>query len=165
MLLDGEYAERIAGQGQPRLPEKGAPSMEPAKEPQAIKRERDLNAALQLLELLQREGRFIDFLKQDIVSFADSDVGAAARIVHQGCRRALDQVAKIEPIRREQEGSAITLEANFDAKEHRLIGNVEGHPPYRGKLTHRGWRITQLTVEEPLPFANLNIVAQAEIEL
>jgi hypothetical protein len=107
----------------------------------------------------------VDFLRQDIVSFADSDVGAAARIVHQGCRRALDQVADIVPIRTEAEGGTLTLEAGFDNKAHRLVGNVQGHPPYRGTLKHRGWRVARLTLEEPLAGADLHIVAPAEVEL
>jgi Domain of unknown function (DUF2760) len=127
--------------------------------------ERDVSPALQLLELLQREGRLVDFVKQEIVSFSDSDVGAAARIIHQGCRKALDRVAVIDVVRHEPEGGTVTLASGFDAKAHRLVGNVAGHPPYRGTLKHRGWRVNSLSLEEPLPGATFNIIAPAEIEL
>jgi hypothetical protein len=135
------------------------------RETAAKEQSRDLGPAMQLLELLQREGRFVDFVQQDIVSFSDNDVGAAARIVHQGCRRALERIAQIAPIRTETEGNPITLEPGFDAKTHRLVGNVQGQPPYRGTLKHRGWRVERLTLEEPLPNATLDVIAQAEVEL
>jgi hypothetical protein len=135
------------------------------REATSTKPARDLGPALQLLELLQREGRFVDFIRQDIVSFSDSDVGAAARIVHQGCRRAIDGIAQIAPICAEAEGNPVTLELGFDAKTHRLVGNVQGQPPYRGTLKHRGWRVAKLTLEEPLPNATLDVIAQAEVEL
>jgi len=177
LLLDGAYASQLqklnAGQltalpeargAKPEVakvkPDQPAPDVSPKTKPI-----RDLGPALQLLELLQREGRFIDFLQQDIVSFSDSDVGAAARIVHQGCKRALDQISTIETIRNEPEGGTLTLDAGFDAKAHRLVGNVQGGAPYRGTLKHRGWRVTKVTLEEPLPGATLEVVAQAEIEL
>jgi hypothetical protein len=126
---------------------------------------RDMSPAFQLLSILQREGRLIDFLRQDIAGFSDADVGAAARVVHAGCARALNQTATLESIRSEPEGSGLTLDAGFDPKSHRLVGNVQGLPPYRGTLRHRGWRISKLTLEEPLTAADLTIIAPAEVEL
>ena len=41
-------------------------------------------AALQLLGLLQREARFVDFVQEDIQGYGDAEIGAAARVVHQG---------------------------------------------------------------------------------
>jgi hypothetical protein len=133
--------------------------------PEPVKVERDVSPALQLLELLQREGRFVDFIQQDIVSFSDADVGAAARLVHQGCRKALERITVIEAIRPEPEGKPITLDVEFDAKTHRLVGNVQGQPPYRGTLRHRGWRVSKCVLDEPLPGAVFTVVAPAEIEL
>lgn len=127
--------------------------------------ERDLGPALQLLATLQREGRLIDFIQQDVTGFSDAEVGAAARVVHQGCRRALEQTIGIEPIRRESEGSSLVLDEGFDAKAHRLLGNVQGQPPYRGTLRHRGWRATRATLEQPMPAADLTILCAAEVEL
>src|SRR6478672_1510879 len=36
--------------------------------------------------LLQDKGRLVDFLMEDVNSYDDTQVGAAARVVHQGCR-------------------------------------------------------------------------------
>src|SRR5689334_21310438 len=41
-------------------------------------------SGLFLLSMLQREGRLIDFLQEDVASHPDADVGAAARVVHGG---------------------------------------------------------------------------------
>ncbi len=120
---------------------------------------------MQLLNVLQREGRLVDFLQQDIIGFPDADVGAAARVVHQGCRRALQQALSLEVIRSEPEGTPITLEAGFDPRPYRLLGNVQGQPPYRGTLRHRGWRLKELSLGEPLATADLTIIAPAEVEL
>jgi hypothetical protein len=165
LLLDRPYAARVAQLREPqglRLPE-----LKPAIErvELAPHAPRDLGPALQLLMVLQREGRLIDFVQQDIATFADADVGAAARVVHLGCRRALEQTLVLEPIRSEAEGCNLLLEAGFDPKAYRLVGNVQGQPPYHGKLRHRGWRVKDITLEEPLATAALTIVAPAEVEL
>jgi hypothetical protein len=168
LLFDGKFATQVLDLGKAPTPVLAAvPQAPPTPEPKPtpVKVERDLSPALQLLELLQREGRFIDFVKQDIVSFSDGDVGAAARIVHQGCRQALERIATIDVIRTEPEGGLLSLEAGFDAKAHRLVGNVQGQPPYRGTLKHRGWRVSAINLEEPLPGATFSVVAPAEIEL
>ncbi len=59
--------------------------------------EPDHTAALLLLAILQREGRLIDFLQEDVAAFSDADVGAAARVVHEGCKRGLADYVEIEP--------------------------------------------------------------------
>ncbi len=46
-----------------------------------------IDPALQLLALLQRDGRFIDFLEQEIGTFPDVEIGAVARVVHEGAAR------------------------------------------------------------------------------
>lgn len=120
--------------------------------------------ALQLLSLLQREGRLVDFLQQDISGFADADVGAAARVVHEGCRRALGSHASIVSVRSEAEGARVTIE-RLDASEVKLTGNVAGSAPYRGVLRHRGWRIEGLKLPTRIGSGNVTVVAPAEVEL
>jgi len=121
--------------------------------------------ALQLLALFQREGRLVDFLKQDIAAFSDADVGAAARVVHEGCRRALEAHAQIAPIRAEPEGGALELSPGFDISEVKLTGQVQGAAPYRGILRHRGWRATSFRLPVPVSGHNPSILAPAEVEL
>ena len=87
--------------------------------------------ALQLLALLQQEGRLIDFLEQDVASFSDADVGAAARVVHDGCRRALRAHAKLPPVRTEEEGTRVTLAAGFSPDESSSPATSSGTRPSR----------------------------------
>jgi hypothetical protein len=121
--------------------------------------------ALQLLALLQRDGRLIDFLEQDIAPFSDADVASAARVVHDGCRKALHARAQITPIRSEEEGVKVTLAPGFSPAEHRLVGDVRGDPPYVGTLRHRGWRVSGLSLPSTVAGHDATIVAPAEIEL
>ena len=121
--------------------------------------------ALHLLAILQRDGRLIDFLREDIKSFADADVGAAARLVHQGCKKALDACFVLEPVRSEEEGASVVVPVGFDAASISLAGNVKGEPPWRGTLTHAGYKATAVTLPERPAHVDGRIVAPAEIEL
>ena len=122
-------------------------------------------AALQLLGMLQREARFIDFVEEEIASYSDADIGAAARIVHEGCRKALREHFSIEPVHSEPEGSRITVAVGFDAAAVRLTGRVVGDPPFSGTLAHRGWRVTETRLPMLANGHDVSIVAQAEVEL
>lgn len=122
-------------------------------------------AALQLLGLLQREARFIDFIEEDIAAYGDADIGAAARVVHEGCRKVLREHFSLAPVRTEAEGSRITLPAGFDAAAIRLTGNVVGQPPFAGTLSHRGWRVTDTRLPRLADGHDAAIVAQAQVEL
>jgi len=122
------------------------------------------DAALQLLALLQREGRFVDFLEEDVASFGDADIGAAARVVHSGCRKALREHVKLEPVRSEDEGAKVTL-AEASPNEVKLTGNVQGKGPHTGVLRHRGWRAVTVQLPTAVAGHDARIVAQAEVEL
>lgn len=136
----------------------------PAPEPVILK-EPTPDAALQLLSLLQNEARFIDFIAEDITLYNDADVGVAARVVHEGCRKALDEHFTLAPIRSEQEGSTITLPQGFDAASVRLTGNIVGHAPFSGTLIHKGWQVTRINLPKLTQSHNANIIAAAEVEL
>jgi hypothetical protein len=123
------------------------------------------HSALQLLSALQREGRLVDFLQQDIAAFPDAEVGVAARVVHDGCRRALRSHATLEPVRVEPEGAHVTLAQGFDADEVKLVGDVKGEPPYAGVLRHRGWRVAKLELPRAIGGHDPHVVAPAEVEL
>lgn len=123
------------------------------------------NAALQLLGLLQQEGRLIDFLQEDTSQYSDADIGAAARVVHAGCQKVLREYFSIEPVRLEEEGARITLEAGFDPAAIRLVGNVVGEPPFHGALTHRGWRASDIRLPKVAAGHEMNVIAPAEVEL
>ena len=172
VLFDGAFAgdvwtarERRAG-GLPPAPEKAEKAEKlPSKPAPAMPAALPIESALQLLALFQREGRLVDFLEQDIASFPDADVGAAARVVHEGCRKALRSHAKIVAVRTEEEGARVTLAAGFDASEVKLSGNVAGAGPFAGVLRHRGWRATDLTLPAPVKGHDAHVLAPAEVEL
>ena len=123
------------------------------------------DAALQLLALLQRDARLIDFVQEDLAGHADADVGVAARLVHEGCRKVLREHFTLAPVRSEAEGSRVTLEAGFDAAAVRLTGNVVGQPPFHGTLSHRGWRATGVRLPKTAAGHAADVLAQAEVEL
>ncbi len=136
----------------------------PAPEPIVLK-EATPDAALQLLGILQKEARFIDFINEDITQYQDADVGIAARVVHEGCSKALAAHFKFQPVRTESEGTIITLPSGFDASSIRLTGNIIGQAPFSGRLIHRGWQATQINLPKLSQAYNVNIVAAAEVEL
>src|SRR5215475_2921965 len=54
--------------------------------------------AIQVLALMQRDGRLIDFLMEDLAAYADAQIGAAVRDVHAGCRGVINRYLSLEPI-------------------------------------------------------------------
>ncbi len=125
-----------------------------------------LQPAVQILSILQREGRLIDFLQEDLGAYEDSQIGAAVRNIHQGCKEALTEHVELKPIYEEAEGVAVTVPPGFDSSAVRLTGNVTGNPPFKGVLRHRGWRIAR--IELPKITAGRKedlIVAPAEVEV
>ena len=136
----------------------------PAPEPVILK-ESTPDAALQLLGLLQKEARFIDFIKEDITAYSDADIGVAARVVHEGCNKALNEHFTLAPIRSEQEGGKITLQQGFDASSVRLTGNIVGSAPFTGTLIHKGWQVTTIRLPKLTQGHDAKILAAAEVEL
>ncbi len=122
-------------------------------------------SGLMLLAALQREGRLLDFLQQDIAGFSDEEVGSAARVVHGGCRKVLGQYFEFEPSAREAEGAAITVPQGFDAQRIRLTGNVSGQPPFKGVLKHHGWVAREIRMPALSESIDPRVVAPAEVEL
>src|SRR6266849_8612561 len=121
--------------------------------------------AVQMLALLQRDGRLIDFLAENISAYPDAQLGAAVRTIHEACRQVLDQYVMLEPILNSEEDQPVTVEAGFDPAAIKLIGNVAGEPPVRGVLRHRGWRVKEVNLP-PLPQgAGRMVIAPAEVEL
>ncbi len=162
VLFDAKLAARLVDSEVAALP---APPTVPPSVAVTAPAEVSLSPALQLLGLLQREGRLVDFLQQEVKDFSDADIGAVARVVHEGCRKALRAHARIEPVRSEAEGAPITLAEDFDRATVKLTGAVSGHPPFRGVLRHRGWRIAELSLPTLVGNVDPSVVAPAEVEL
>jgi hypothetical protein len=123
-----------------------------------------IDRATQMLALLQRDGRLLDFLMEDLAAYPDAQVGAAVRDVHAGSRQALDRYFSLAPVMHEQEGQTVTVERGADAARVNVVGNVAGQPPYRGVLRHRGWEATRVELP-PLPSTGRSILAPAEVEV
>ncbi|NCA70598.1 MAG: DUF2760 domain-containing protein [Sphingobacteriia bacterium] len=123
------------------------------------------DSALLLLGLLQKQGRLLDFLQEDITGYSDQEVGAAARVVHRGCREVMSAHLQIAPVREEPEGSRITLLPGFDPAAIRPTGNLVGDPPFHGALVHRGWRVVRMDLPQVAGGHDLSILAAAEVEL
>lgn len=146
---------------------KAAAQAEPEHEAKASEslKQTDPDSALQLLALLQQHGRLVDFLQEDISAYSDADIGAAARVVHQGGAKTLQDYFTLEPIRTENEESRLTIKAGFNANEIRLTGNLVGDAPYQGTLIHRGWRAAQVNLPKLADAYDSRIIAAAEVEL
>jgi hypothetical protein len=115
--------------------------------------------------LLQEKGRLVDFLMEDITSYEDSEVGAAARVIHQGCRQVLQEYFHIAAISDAAEGTQITVPASYSADEYRLVGKLSGEPPFTGTLLHKGWKTEFVKLPRIVNTQRLPSIAPAEVEL
>lgn len=159
VIVDAELARRCVAPA----PVVSAPSV--ATKPAALPAERQHASALLLLGMLQREGRLVDFLQQDVAAFADDEVGAAARVVHEGCRKVLMQTLTLAPVLNDAEGASVNVPKGFDAQRIRLTGNITGEPPYQGALKHHGWLAQEVKFPAVQDSIDPRVIAPAEVEL
>src|SRR5205807_9703711 len=121
---------------------------------------------LRVLAVLQRDGRLIDFLEEDIDAYSDAQIGAAVRDIHRGCRKSLRDYLTIEPIMNAAEEERVTIAADFDPAAIRLIGNVNGSPPFQGVLKHHGWRVKAVHLPTlPVARDDTSVLSPAEVEV
>lgn len=122
--------------------------------------------AVALLALLQREARFVDIVQEPLADYTDAQIGAAARDVLRDCKTTLDRVFSLQPIAAESEGATIQTPAEFDPAVYKLSGNVQGQPPFEGKLVHNGWRAEKCDLPQwSGGEAAANVIAPVELEL
>jgi Domain of unknown function (DUF2760) len=120
---------------------------------------------LRLLALLQREGRLLDFLLEDVAGATDEQLGAGVREVHKKSRAVVKEHLTLEPVLPGEEEAGVTVPAGFDPSAVRLTGNVTGQPPFQGVLKHHGWRVTAYRLPAPPAGSDDLVVAPAEVEL
>jgi hypothetical protein len=143
VLFDRTKADRIVpllkGEPMPALDTEPQPEklvLEPTPTPR--KKATGQSEAMTLLAALQREARLLDFLMEKLDGYDDAQIGAAARTVHDECAAVIERLFDVQPLRLEEEMSQITVESP-DTAFVQLVGNVSGHPPFTGRLTHHGW--------------------------
>ncbi len=119
------------------------------------------------LGLLQEKGRLVDFLMDDVTLYDDSRVGAAARVVHFGCRDVLQEHFKVTPIANAEEGSQVMIPEGYAVDEYRLMGKVTGNPPFRGILLHKGWKTESVKLPRIIKTGEkrLSSIAPALVEM
>jgi hypothetical protein len=151
------------------VPEEALPKVEevkalPEKTPEKSD-DQNLARGIQLLGLLQREGRLLDFLQEEIDAYEDAQIGAAIRNIHRDCREVLSEYLSVSSILEGEEESNVTVEAGFDPSRIRLIGNVTGEPPFSGVLRHHGWRASAAKLPNLPEPSDPTVISPAEVEL
>lgn len=120
------------------------------------------DGAVQILGILQRDARLIDFLMEDITPYSDEQVGAAVRDIHTQARQSLDRYLKLAPVIDAVEETVVNT-SGVDSASYKLIGNV---PPSgkaaSGVLRHKGWKAEKVDIPAAKPTA---ILAPAELEI
>ena len=122
------------------------------------------DGALQILAILQRDSRLVDFLMEDISSYSDDQVGAAVRSLHDQSRDALNRYIQLAPVIDGVEGTFTRL-ASIDPSSVKLLGNVPPQPPPGGVLRHRGWRCVKIDLPALQGKQDVKIIAPAEVEI
>jgi hypothetical protein len=127
--------------------------------------EEDLDRAVQVLAILQRDARLVDFLQEDLTAYSDSQVGAAVRDVQTNCRAALARYLTIAPFLDAAEGDRVPTDALTDPGAIRIVGTVSRTTGQTGVVRHRGWHVTSLTLPPLGPAGGRRMIAQAEVEV
>jgi len=149
-------ALKLARREQPAPGPKGTPPAAALRTP--------ADGALQILTILQRDSRVVDFLMEDIASYSDDQVGAAVRELHDQCRDSLARYVTLQPVIDGVEGTPVKAPSG-DPHVVRFIGNVPATPPSGGTLRHKGWRAAKVDLPGLAAKEDTTIVAPAEIEI
>jgi hypothetical protein len=171
-LFQAETARAVAGLlsagPQPAAAAKStapAPAAPPPAPKPAPKPKPGRSDALNLLAALQREARFVDFIREPIDGYSDAQIGAAVRDIHRDCGGVLERMFALRPLSDKEEGQTMEVGEGFDAARIRLSGNV-GKPPITGTVRHHGWEATRTELPEWVGNEGAaKIVAPIELEV
>ena len=125
----------------------------------------DRRLFLHLFSLMQREGRLMDFLDEDLDQYDDAQIGSAVRSIHAGCRQLVQEYLNPEPVMDQEEGAEVEVPVDFDPGAIKLTGNVVGEPPFNGILRHKGWQVGKMNLPTLSGRQNAEIIAPAEVEI
>ncbi len=123
---------------------------------------------LTFLSLLQEKGRLLDFLMEDITAFSDAQIGAAGRVVHQGCSKVLREFFNISPLRLDDEGSVVRLDVNDSLHDYRILGKNNETTPFTAKILHRGWGTDAINIPRRSStgdFQGKHVISPIEVEV
>lgn len=122
------------------------------------------DGALQMLSIMQRDSRLVDFLQEDIASYSDDQVGAAVRELHDQCRDSIARYVTLAPVIDGVEGTYAKAPGQ-DASLVKFVGNVPAQPPTGGTLRHKGWRAVKVDLPTVPAKQDATVIAPAEIEI
>lgn len=145
-------------------PDASTPKTETIQEPLKESMGEKQFLAIQMLSELQREGRFIDFLEEDLSEYEDDEIGSSVRSIHEGCKKVLNQCVQKEKILDQEEESQVRINSDYNAHEVKLSGRVSDKFPLKGVLVHPGWKVTSFELPQRSSGAK-NVVAPAEVEI
>lgn len=132
---------------------------------QKIAQDRKRRLFLHSLSVLQRDGRLLDFLDEDLSLYEDEQIGAAVRSVQEDCKKTIKKYIDLKPVIENEEGEMVTIEPGFDIDSIKLVGNVSGEPPFVGILKHRGWKAGKKEIPKLSDIQDVAIITPAEVEI
>jgi hypothetical protein len=127
--------------------------------------QQDKRLFIHLHSMLQREGRFLDFLSENLDAYEDAQIGAAVRSIHENCSKITRKYLSLEPVLDQEEGQTLTLQKGFDTAAVKLVGNVSGEPPFTGVIRHKGWKTAKLELPTLSASQDASLIAPAEVEI
>src|SRR5262249_19634591 len=148
--------------GDPALAAKVQPLLAP---PDPTVKPKRSGEPLRLLTILQREGRLLDFLLEDVSAASNEDLGAGVREIHSKSQAALKEHLVRARGGPQRGGERAEVRAGFARSATRLPGNVHGAPPFRGPVKHRGWRVKDYKLAAPPEGQDELVVFPAEVEI
>ena len=157
--LSPETLDRMGLSARPAAPVRTA-----AAAPPPAPAVRTSDGALQLLGILQRDSRLVDFLMEDIAAYSDDQVGAAVRELHDQCRDAVARYVSLTPVIDGVEGTFVQAPSK-DPNVVKFVGNVPAKPPSGGTLRHKGWRASKVDLPAVAGKQDPTVIAPAEIEI
>ena len=166
LVQKNTFSRLTAGRSHPPLANKKPPPISKMTHTERQKHlNRDKRLFVHLFSVLQREGRLMDFLQEDLSGFNDDQIGAAVRTIHENCKKTVNRYLSPQPIMQQSEGESVEIGPGFDRQAVKLMGNVVGQPPFFGVLRHRGWQLGSISLPSLSDKENPNLIAPAEVEI
>lgn len=160
ILFSGELPADIAR-------EFGFEKPQPAPVVKTVELPKPSDGALQMLHILQRDSRLLDFLMEDVSAYTDDQIGAAVRTLHSDSKASLNRHLTLIPVIDGVEGTFQKIDGAKapDPNRIKLIGNIPASGKVGGGiLRHRGWKASSINLP-PLGKQDASILAPAELEV